>query len=245
MKEIGIMEIDDVQAISQHRFSFIHIESGQSFTCTEMDIFVFQFMNHDVDSAEHFQWKLENDDEYELYETINAMFKYYTGRKDNPFIKIYTPDNPPPPEEPPHATSGDGITTSDPVTEKNILNSFKIEDQMQEIKNQIDALSLDAENLLEQTQRLAKLTQKYIDLTSLALDGEPTVQNLIRTHRVTRKQGQTGNKVNCTQKWLQAKLNTRQIRKLMIEEIIQINAQDGRYAKKFILQRHKVFQGCE
>ena len=244
MKEIGIMEIDDVQAISQHRFSFIHIESGQALTCTEMDIFVFQFMNHEVNSAEHFQWKLENDDEYELYETINDMFKYYTGRKDNPFIKIYTTDNPPPPEEPPHSASGDGITT-DPVIEKKILNSFKIEEQMQEIKNQIDALSLDAENLLEQTQRLAKLTQKYIDLTSLALDGEPTIHNLIKTHRVTRKQDQTGKKVNCSERWLELKLNRSQIRRLMVEEIIQINAQDGRYCKQFTLQRHKVFQGCE
>ena len=244
MKEIGIMEIDDVQAISQHRFSFIHIESGQSFTCTEMDIFVFQFMNHEVNSAEHFQWKLENDDQYELYETINDMLKYYTGRQDNPFIKIYTTNNPPPPEEPPHTTSGDGIT-SDPVTEKKILNSFKIEDQMQDIKNQIDALSLDAENLLEQTQRLAKLTQKYIDLTALALDGEPTVQNLIRTHKVTRKQGHTGKQVNCSERWLELKLNTKQIRRLMVEEIITIDAQDGRYCKQFTLQRHKVFQGCE
>lgn len=238
------MEIDNIKTLSQHRFSFIHVESEQSFTCTEMDIFTFQFMNHEVNSAEHFQWKLENDDEYELYMTINSMFKYYTGRQDNPFIKIYTTDNPPPPDNPPHATSGDGIT-SDPVIEKKILNSFKIEDQMQEIKNQIDALSLDAENLLEQTQRLAKLTQKYIDLTSLALDGEPTVQNLIRTHKVTRKQGQTGKKVNCSERWLELKLNTSQIRRLMIEEVIQINAQDGRYTKQFTLQRHKVFQGCE
>jgi hypothetical protein len=244
MKEIGIMEIDDVQAISQHRFSFKIIESGQSFTCTEMDIFTFQFMNNEVNTSEEFQWKLENDDEYELYETINSMFKYYAGRKDNPFIKIYTTDNPPPPDNPPHATSGDGIT-SDPVTEKNILNSFKIEDQMQEIKNQLDALSLDAENLLEQTQRLAKLTQKYIDLTSLALDGEPTIHNLIKTHIITRKQGQTGKKVNCSERWLELKLNTKQIRRLMVEEIIQINSTNGRHAKQFTLQRHKVFQGCE
>ncbi len=107
------------------------------------------------------------------------------------------------------------------MTEKKILNSFKIEDQMQEIKNQIDALSLDAENLLEQTQRLAKLTQKYIDLTALALDGEPTVQNLIRTHKVTRKQGHTGKQVNCSERWLELKLNTSQIRRLMVEEVIQ------------------------
>lgn len=252
------MVIDRVISIPCGRFQFEDSEFNV-YEIDSCDLFEYLFMEHIVQSVEHYEYELENQDEYDLYMWLNSIYKDACKQMlefpsiDSPIRLVGINGNAAkshigniqPPEEALWSEEEDqeGNQTHSPIWERDALITVDTQGDMKQLHKEIHQVNLTAENLLEETQKLEKLVGEFLNLSSFMLDSHPTIENLLRKHKITRrvKGDYLRKKTNCSEIWLRANLDEKKIKSLMISGSLNIKPKSGYYSKVFTLYRERIY----